>query len=448
MLLAAGAILFVRLGLGFQFPVPWPDETGFLAQAFDLASSGSLFDPGLNPDRVVMWMPPGYMVLLAGVFRIAGYSFALARWTSTLFCLGSLGIVGVLVWRLTDGWRRILLAWLTALAFVSPAMLVDSNVARMEMLLCCLVLLSLAAACAGRLYLAACVIAMAALVHFNAVYFAAPVVAGLCLQAASRQLTWPRRSDWLAIGAATLTLSAYGFLVAANWPGFQADMAFQFSAKAFFGHNDPAHPAWLVWAAVLAALPAILHPRGPAAMPALFGVAFLVMVHEGHEFWYDYGQPLGFLLILLALASVPPRVRGLLTLWSASTAGLLVFACLRVNPGLQPLLPHWGMLGRSVVAPTEITKVRRFIATLSPGETVNFGWSGMEPFFFADLARVGARWTIIRHSVTQVFPLRAADWRVRCDSSEWPSYLFQFDVDVPRAGRDTGCDIIASGKHS
>jgi hypothetical protein len=49
-LLAVGCILFVRIGLGFQFPVPWPDETGFVAPAFDFARSGSFFDSGMNPD--------------------------------------------------------------------------------------------------------------------------------------------------------------------------------------------------------------------------------------------------------------------------------------------------------------------------------------------------------------------------------------------------------------
>jgi 4-amino-4-deoxy-L-arabinose transferase-like glycosyltransferase len=106
--------------LGFQFPPPWPDETGFIAAAFALARTGSFFDAGLNPDRVVMWMPPGYMVLLASVFRVFGYSFAAVRWVSTCSCLVSLGLAGGLACRLTRGWPRVLAGWAVAVAFLSP----------------------------------------------------------------------------------------------------------------------------------------------------------------------------------------------------------------------------------------------------------------------------------------------------------------------------------------
>ena len=441
-LMAALSIVFVRSSLGFQFPVPWPDETGFVAQAFDLAHVGSMFDPGLNPDRVVMWMPPAYMVVLALAFRMLGYSFSLARWVSTLFCLASLALLGRLTRRLTTGWRRMLMAWASGLVFVSPVMLVDSNIARMETVFCFIVLVSLSYSLSGRPYMAAGLIALAALVHFNAVYFVFPLAVFFAMDFWSRDVAWPDAQDWLALGGAVLAVSAYGVYVAYNWPAFTADMRFQFATKAFYGQDDPAHPAWLIWVGLVAALPSLLFRTRVASMLALFGLAFLVMDHQGHELWYDYSIPLGFLLVLLSLASAfAPGWRGRAA-WTTGTAGMVVFASLRVTPALQPLLPQWRMLHRSVVAPSEIAKVRAFIRTLHPGETVNFGWSGMEPFFLADLAGVGARWSIIRHSVTDVWPMRASDWRVRCDSSEWPTFLFQFDIDVPRVGRDSGCDII------
>ena len=166
------------------------------------------------------------------------------------------------------------------------------------------------------------------------------------------------------------------------------------------------------------------------------------MVHEGHELGYDYGLQIGFLLILLSLMSAPLPSNQWRNAWSAGALGLVLLASQRVIPAMRPLLPRWAMLHRSFLQPGEIAKVRSFIATLPAGDSVDFGWSGMEPFFFADLTRVGAHWTIARHSVTEVWPLRTPEWRVRCDSSEWPRYLFQFDMDFPRKGADTGCDII------
>lgn len=448
LLLAVCGIVFVRSALGFQFPVPWPDETGFLAQAFDLAHTGSFFDPGLNPDRVVMWMPPGYMVVLAAVFRCLGYSFSLARWVSTLFCLASLAVVVVLTWRLAAGWRRTMMAWAIGVTFASPVMLLDSNIARMEMLFCFLILLALSCSLSGRLYVAAALVAVAGLVHFNAVYFVVPVVVCFAMELWSRGVPRPDAGDWLALSLAALALSAYGVYVACNWPGFVADMRFQFSTKIFFGREDPAHPAWLVWAGVVAALPPLFFRTRIAAATAQFGVAFLLMDHEGHELWYDYGLPLGFTLILLSLTLASARDWRGRGAWTIGTAGMVILASLRSTPAMQSLLPQWRMLHRSVVAPTEIAKVRTFIGTLHAGDTVNFGWSGMEPFFFTDLARMGAHWSIVRHSVTQVLPMRAAEWRVMCDSSEWPPALFQFDIAFPRTGRDTGCDIMRVGPAS
>jgi hypothetical protein len=177
----------------------------------------------------------------------------------------------------------------------------------------------------------------------------------------------------------------------------------------------------------------------------LFGLTFLVMAHMGHEIWYDYGQPLGFALIALGLlADGAPAPGGLAAkrLAAALAVAFVLVMAWRITDALRPLLPRRAMLHRSIVAPAELARVRAFIATLPPGSTVDFGWTGMEPFFLDDLARAGARWTIIRHSVTQVLPFRSADWRVVCDSSEWPALLFRFDIDHPRRGIDSGCAII------
>jgi hypothetical protein len=150
LLAAACAIIFVRAALGFQFPVPWPDETGFVAPAFDFARTGSFFDPGMNPDRVVMWMPPGYMVALAALFRLFGYSYALARWFSAVSAIVALAITSWLAWNSTRGWPRVAAALAIGLAFTSPYLLIDSNLARMEMPFAALMLLALAAAISMR----------------------------------------------------------------------------------------------------------------------------------------------------------------------------------------------------------------------------------------------------------------------------------------------------------
>jgi 4-amino-4-deoxy-L-arabinose transferase-like glycosyltransferase len=441
LLAAACAIIFVRAALGFQFPVPWPDETGFVAPAFDFARTGSFFDPGMNPDRVVMWMPPGYMVALAALFRLFGYSYALARWFSAVSAIVALAITSWLAWNSTRGWPRVAAALAIGLAFTSPYLLIDSNLARMEMPFAALMLLALAAAMADRLYIAGALAAAGALVHFNAAYFMPPIALAFALRVAQRRMPWPDRADWAAMGATALAMAAYAAQIAMNWPGFKTDMGFQFDLKRLSGLHDPLHPLWPVLAALaLAWLVVARQHLRPGSMAALFGLAFIIMAHNGHEIWYDYGQPLGFALIALGALTQLQTIRVPLAVFAGALA-LTGATGWHMTATLRPLMPQTAMLHRSVVAPGEISRLRRFIATLPPNATVNFGWTGLELFFLNDLARAGVHWNIIRHSVTQVWPLRPSDWRVVCDSSEWPPLLFAFDIDHRRHGKDGPCDI-------
>ncbi len=443
---AAGAILFVRIGLGFQFPIPWPDETGFVAPAFDFARHFSFFDPGLNPDRTVMWMPPGYMVLLACVFRIVGYSFAAARWVSAVACLAALGLAATLAWRASTRWRQVAACWVTAAAFLSPFMLISANIARMEMVFAALILAALMCCTLARLYLAVSLLVLAGLVHFNAVYFLPPLLVMALAAAWRRELDWPSRADRLALAAALIAVGAYAVHVALNWPGFLTDMAFQFTLRRFNGAADAGHVSLvLALAFTLAGFAACRLRLGtPASLP-LFGAGFVTMARQGHELWYDYGYALGFALIALGLLAEAPQTR---RIWRAVAHAGVLAACAmipvldaRIDNGLRPLVPSRAALGHAVISPGDIARVRAFIATLPPGATVNFGWTGLELFFLPQLDKAGAHWTTLRHSVTQMLPRRPADWRVVCDSDQWPRALFQFDIDFPRRGVDAPCVI-------
>jgi hypothetical protein len=351
-----------------------------------------------------------------------------------------------MAWRATTGWRRAAAGWVTAAAFLSPFMLVSANIARMEMAFAGLVLAAMACFIRARPYPAMALLVLAALVHFNAIYFV-PAMALLVLPAAWRhELSWPNRADTVALAAAGLAAAAYAIHVAHNWPGFQADMAFQFALKRYLVAADAGHVSLvLMIAAALAGVAAWrLRLTGWAALP-VFGAGFVLMARQGHELWYDYGYGLGFALIAIGLLAEAPRIG---PAWRAGSLAAALAACamipvlsIGIDDGLHDLLPRRAMLGHDVVPQSHIDRVRRFVLTLPPGATVNFGWSGIELFFLSQLAQVGAHWTILRHSVTQPFPLRPADWRVVCDSAQWPRTLFRFDIDFPRHGVDAPCVI-------
>ncbi len=84
-ILSLAAVLIIqRTVFGFEYPIPWNDEVAFIAQAFSLSTENTLYVWGLNQEQVVMWMPPGYMIMLAGVYKLFGYSFELTRWISSV----------------------------------------------------------------------------------------------------------------------------------------------------------------------------------------------------------------------------------------------------------------------------------------------------------------------------------------------------------------------------
>lgn len=387
-----------------------------------------------------MWMPPGYMLLLAGVFRVFGYSFGIARWVSTVAALLSLALVAKLSWRLTTGTQRVLASLATMVAFSSPNMLISANVARMEQVFLLIILLAMMSAAAGRIYIAGSLIASAAVIHFNAVYFIPPIVLQFTSLTIQQRLKRPVMRDWLAAAAAAGVLGAYAIYAAGNWHAFLYDMSVQFRLK-FLGGREPARWLWhLAAATTLTGLVAWRQRTvGAPLIIAAFGCSFVAMTDYGGECWYDYAQPLGLALVTISL--LVSKSDAILR-W-ASYAGLAVTAIAAVQLGNETpwALPRLPPFRRDLIPKTEMAKVHAFIATLHPGSTVNFGAPGLEPFFLADLARVGANWVIPAHSVTMPYPLRSWEWSVRCDSSDFSVQELRFDASHVRAGTDTGCVI-------
>ncbi|TRX72857.1 hypothetical protein [Pseudomonas mangiferae] len=444
------AVLLVRLCLGFEFPIPWNDETAFVAQAFEFSRTGSLYVYGLNAERTVMWMPPGSMLLQAAVFRLVGYSFDVTRWISCLLYLGAFAVALAALARTFAGRWRMVAAALTALAFTSPYALAIGNLARMEALYTLLALGSLLALLRGRPWQGLAWVLLAGLVHFNAVYFLLPHGAWLALALARRQLPRPRPADAVLLLLALACLAGYAVFVLANLDGFIEDMRFQFGFKLAFQSMDGAYGWALVGGLLALALLQGRAQRGlcPAALFTLHGTGFVMLALNGHNMWYRFGMAFGFwlcalgLLACLAGQASARRRQGLaaaLVLCVAAEAG---YAWQRTEQ-FDPLWPRASLLGRDFLAPAERDKVRAFIAQLPPGSRVSFGYSGVEPFFFEDFARAGSQWSLTAHSVTQVLPPRALDYRVLCDSALFPAYLMRFDWDgYPRQGQDSGCRII------
>lgn len=447
--LIGAVVLFIRIGLGFEFPIPWNDETAFTSQAFEFSRTGSFYVYGLNSERVVMWMPPGYMLLLAGVYKVCGYSFEISRWVSTLLYLGSLG-VGLAIIRTTlTGWRHMLALVLMSVAFLSPYSLAIANIARMEGLYTLIFLLSLLAALRGKYALGLALVLLGATVHYNAVYFLLPYGVLVLWKILRREALSIGPGELLALVIAALALAGYGLFVIKHIDGFWQDMQFQFAYKLgspVMGGRE----GWTLLGLLLLipCLQLIVHRRlGTEALLSLYGVAFIAMTLNGHNMWYYFAYNFGFWLLLLGVLA---STASLSKVWWRVACALIASGLLyqlghyatRNTGEFDPLKPRLSMLSRDFLPASEIDKVRAFITGLPPETTVSFGYSGVEPYFFADFARSGARWTGSAHSVTQVFPARSMDYRVLCDSAMFPAYLSVYDWDgYPRKSQDSGCTI-------
>lgn len=449
-ILLVSVVLFVRLSLGFEFPVPWNDETAFISQAFEFSRTGSFYVYGLNSERTVMWMPPGFMLLLAGVYKVFGYSFDITRWVSCVLYLGC-AATGLLILRQAlRGWRRHLGLLLMLLAFISPYSLAVSNIARMESMYSLIFLLSLLAAVNKRYGLGLALVLLGAVVHFNAVYFLLPFAVLVAWKILRRESLTLGSWELLSLVLAAAVLGGYAIFVLKNLGGFLEDMRFQFAFKL----GSPIMGGRAGWALLLACLcvPTLqlaLHRRLAAeSLLSLYGVSFIAMALNGHSMWYYFAFSMGFWLLTLgvlasAMGTTAPLARRVCQILAVLLVLPLAYYAQRDTFEFEPLKPNLNMLRRDFLPAEELDKVRRFIRELPPGATVSFGYSGVEPYFFADFEAAGARWSGSAHSVTQVFPARSLDYRVFCDSAMYPPYLATFDWDgYPRQSRDTGCQLI------
>lgn len=448
--IVALSLVMLRLTFGFEYPIPWNDETAFISQAFELFKNNTLYVWGMNQDSTVMWMPPGYMLTLAGVYKLFGYSFEISRWLSTTLYFFSYWVSWHIVRSQTTGKTQLLSLLILTAAFLSPNAIPSANVARMEALYAFIFLLSLVAALRERFLICLSLIVLAATIHFNAVYFLLPISAYFAWQALTRKQTIIAPNEFFVLALAAWIMLSYLAYSVKNIDAFVRDMRFQFAYKLgspVMSGND----GWLLLLfAMSVPLLDIISFRKFSASTwiSLYGVSFLAMVLNGHNMWYYFGYAFGFAFLTISTIAIFQRATGKLIKVMALIIGFGMLhqfweKSMVVSEHFRPMAPTFGSTKKHFLAENEIIKAREALSALPPGSSVSFGFTGIEPFFFEALASNRLKWSIPGHSVTQVFPPRKLDYRMHCDSSLFPPYLFVYDWDgFPRKGMDTGCKLI------
>src|SRR5690554_367782 len=445
-------LIIQRTLFGFEFPIPWNDETAFISQAFALSTDNTLYVWGLNQERTVMWMPPGYMILLSIFYKVLGYSYELIRWiSSALYFISVITIFYIVKNKLKYNLTLyIITLFLMLSTFLSPYSLTIANIARMESLHFLLITLSLLFAIKNLPIVTLALVISSAVVHYNAVYFLLPIGTFLIWTITNRRNLTIRPIELFSLCVAAIIITVYFIFVIKNIHGFIYDMQFQFEWKKI-GETMSGRKGWGTLG-ILSIIPisflAIQRRFSASAWLASYGISFIAMALNGHNMWYSFAFQTGYLLIILSL---------ILIIKESTKKAKIHFAVIICIPLLIQQFNHaWGyhdqfspMLklikspSQSFLSEETLKKAKQEILELPSGSVISFGYTGIDPFFFNELDKAELKWSISGNSVTQLHPLRKLDYRMHCDSALYPAYLFVYDWDgYARKGEDTGCKLV------
>jgi hypothetical protein len=275
------AYLWVHHRAGLTFPIPWPDEGTFLWQALAVARDNTLLAPQINPDRHVMWMPPGYMVVQGLIFKLTGFSFAWARMLSALYLIGAVVSLAAIF---RSRRSSLLYPLLCGCFLMNRSFVLMGNIARSEALLLLVVCAGFLFLHRGRLYRALALLSLSPLVHPNGLYFCAGAgVYFLTLIWRDPRRLRPARGDLPALACALLCWSAYLLYAALHWQDVIEHMGLAFTwksqanvATAEFWRQWVEPAALCRWALLAAAL--VYSLRRDTVAPALLVLAFSLQV--------------------------------------------------------------------------------------------------------------------------------------------------------------------------
>ena len=294
-----GVSYYTHVKAEYNFPQPWRDESILLWQSKAIQERNSLFAPEADPERTVMWMPPGYFVVTGVIFKAIGFSLVKARWISWFF---SVVAYSALLVFFADRKHRFLYWGIISLVFLDSFFVVMGNVARMEALVMAIVLWGFVMLKHDKPWYGLALLAASLLVHPNGGYFA---LGGGVWFVWKYRLKWPRPSAGeVFVGLVVCGLYA-GYLlhVAQNWSWFLSDMRVQFVEK---GSNDILGsflmPKYLIVTAAFAVFSIAAIVFQPVLMLQLIlGYASIVVRLVGNEQWYVVFVPLGLLIIILTI---------------------------------------------------------------------------------------------------------------------------------------------------
>ena len=286
--------LVLHILIGNKFPSSWEDEAAFVFQAIAFADHGKLATPMLLNGQEVMWMPPGYMILMGWIFYFLDFLAASPVLTARFVSFIASALF-VLFMYLSLRQRKVSaeFSFLGAAAVsLIPPVIAISNIGRMDSIILMLGFLSLILYLNNMIVLWILVLLVAPLFHPNGFYFWPAALPSLSKSYFERRLI----IDWkiiLCVVGAGILWGAYAFYVESNWVQFLNQMQFQFERKLgrslLASISSPSNVmALLVWCCWVA----MIQVREEKILKAIWDfetlfILSLIMINVvGMEIWY------------------------------------------------------------------------------------------------------------------------------------------------------------------
>ena len=297
----ASISFWVHLKAGFTFPNPWNDESWMLWGSISFLENNSPFSEYLNFERPVFAFP-SFAVAMGLVFKVFGFSFALARWISWALTMGAYFCVLRMVSKLTF---PLISAAASSLFFLGAAVVVAGNMVRPEALVLFLGALSFAVLDHSRPWKALAVASCCGIFHTTGLLFFIGIsaTATALLLRDRRRPSRPTRSDCWVAAVALAILVAHASVIASHWHYYLMDIRATVQVDppggAFSRIFASSMTPWFSVAAILGIANLWLKP---ARIPWIaFGCVCLLIPSVRLQMWYDVYRQMGFMVLALAL---------------------------------------------------------------------------------------------------------------------------------------------------
>ncbi len=303
-----GLYLFWHLKASWNFSVPWPDESWFLWPSISFAENNTLFSPELNPARTIMWMPPGYMVIMGTLFKIFGFSFSFARWVSFFFMVGVFVLLATWIKKTGLGIFGLLIL---SVFYLNRYFIYAGNIARMEALLLLVVIAGYYLLYLGKIWPGLALLGCTPLIHPNGMYFLVAAVVGARLEMGYQDVLHYLKAHWkqafLLLIPITLWI-LYGVYILQNLDAFHEDMLYQFFRKSQRNIPYLSLPNLINLAAVIACLSLLIKFKLKGALLLALGTAGKIASLVGQEICYQVHDSLFFLAFALVVMLIAREI--------------------------------------------------------------------------------------------------------------------------------------------